>query len=589
MYLILLFISLPLTLRLIYGATYIYIYTGKLFSDFSPVFYIILGDSVIYFIITLSLLLITLLKREQNTFFIKFIIFATLIVYLSDLIAIMNFSVRLTLEDVLKYGPYSFKYLNQMYTWHVSWKKFAINIAISSLFLYLTIYFFLFDFKNNYFIHILISTLFFLSMTIYSLLLRPEGSVYAWLYENVFLYNINLISRNRQYSDFFIKNNMYQEKEECGNICNNDLNGKNIIILMVESLSNYQSLFFSGINNWTPNIDKIALNNISYKNFYANGYTTEDAEVSILTGIIPIKISSNRSPIGNESFAGFYSIAESLPNIFATKQFTTEFITSSDLEFSNTRNWAKSIGFDYIEGHEHSYYNNFKRLHFKAAPDRALYNRVIDRVQEQKGKYFIFVKTVSSHVPFIHPETNERSEEKVIRYVDQQINFFYDELKKINFFSSGILIIVGDHHAMTILRKAEIDMYGLNRAPAKVPMIIIDGKNKYIDKNLYQQTDIFKSITGCISTSFCLSGWNGNFFDKKTSRYIIHKRGDDRGIINIISDNEEYIFTMNGDDSNVIGGNSLDTETREMILKNINSIRIRNTEKVKEEREKDGP
>ncbi len=151
---------------------------------------------------------------------------------------------------------------------------------------------------------------------------------------------------------------------------------------MVESLASYQSSFFSGIKDWTPNIDKIAKNNISLSNFYANGFVTEDAEVAIITGQLPIYAPNAYSTGGGVSFDGFYNIEESLPNILKKYNYNNEFITSSDLLFSNTGNWAKSNGFNYIEGSDHKDYEGKPRYHFAAAADEYLYERVIKRIKK---------------------------------------------------------------------------------------------------------------------------------------------------------------------------------------------------------------
>ena len=62
----------------------------------------------------------------------------------------------------------------------------------------------------------------------------------------------------------------------------------NVILLIVESLSAYHSHFFSGVDDWTPNLDAIAQRETALTNFHANGWTTTGGLVSLLTGTLPL-------------------------------------------------------------------------------------------------------------------------------------------------------------------------------------------------------------------------------------------------------------------------------------------------------------
>lgn len=72
---------------------------------------------------------------------------------------------------------------------------------------------------------------------------------------------------------------------------------KNIVVVVLESFSMYHSQFFSGISDQTPNLDRIARENISFHNFYANGYTTEQALIALILGTPPFPF------VGQEVYA----------------------------------------------------------------------------------------------------------------------------------------------------------------------------------------------------------------------------------------------------------------------------------------------
>jgi glucan phosphoethanolaminetransferase (alkaline phosphatase superfamily) len=63
---------------------------------------------------------------------------------------------------------------------------------------------------------------------------------------------------------------------------------KDVILVIVESLSSYHSSLFSGLNDWTPELDAISKEGLRFSNFYANGVNTEQGLVSLLTGEPPV-------------------------------------------------------------------------------------------------------------------------------------------------------------------------------------------------------------------------------------------------------------------------------------------------------------
>lgn len=59
---------------------------------------------------------------------------------------------------------------------------------------------------------------------------------------------------------------------------------KNVIILLVESLADAYSKYFSGLIGYTPNIDMLAEQNTAFLNYHSTGVETAPATYSIMTG-----------------------------------------------------------------------------------------------------------------------------------------------------------------------------------------------------------------------------------------------------------------------------------------------------------------
>lgn len=502
-------------------------------------------DSLIFLLIIVIFYLSNLKIFNNWSYLFRILCLFILIIYVVDIIVLIMFYNHLVLDDFVKFFLYAPKFLNQI---------FDLNMIL--LILLIALFIMVFEFikeKKEYIQKNHLTALLFMVVFFVSNLFADDGRyIHSWLYKNVLEFNIQLFSQSKPYSQNFIKTIKNNEKFEC--IDKAPLQ-PNIIILMVESLSSYQSQLFSGIRNWTPNIDNIAKKNLFYTNFYSNGFVTEDAEIAILTGKIPIYAPKNFSNGGGVSFNGFYNLEDTLPKILQSQNYNTEFITSSDLEFSNTGDWANSTDFDYVEGSDHQFYEDKPRFHFKAAADEFLYQRVHDRISKQQSSYFMFIKTVSSHAPYYHPITKERDEEKVVRYIDEQIGIFYKHLEKQGFFDNGVLFIVGDHHPVIPIKKEQIILYGEEKAPIFVPMIIASKLfgTKQIDQ-MFSQIDIYNTIKNLVSNKSCTSQYMGDMINivENKPEFVFYRRGDSRDLVNIFSSDTIYTVKLNGDDTKIV-------------------------------------
>lgn len=560
-------LAIPLLLKGLYVDNFIYHYTSTRLLGFSQV----LANDAIFYCGLLLLLYVSFLPQINRLFTALFRLsaFILFIIYIIDYIVIANFNTHLAVGDAVKYADYSYKYIQQIYGLN--------NTGILLITAVILIPLILFSFSKRK-----ITGLHYKKLPVFVIAGLPlisgfsdnQKYAHSWIYKNVIDYNLTILSESSAYSDNFLQSFIFNNEES--NCRTESIKHKNIIILMVESLSAYQSQYFSGINNWTPNIDLIASQNHAFKNFYANGFITEDGEIALLTGLHPIYPPSSYSDDGGTSFHSFFNIQNSLPNILKKYAYQTEFLTTADLEFGNTGNWAKSIGFDYIEGHDQPEYSKWERFHFQAAPDEALYLRALNRVKHNSGKnFFIFIKTVSSHHPYVNPENKHKSESEAIIYTDKQIGRFYRQLQSSGFFENGLLVMVGDHHSMTPLKKAEVDNYGQFKAAAKVPLIIADGGNAEVENDQYQQIDIFNSLQGMVSGKQCHSDWSGILLGehKIAPKYIAHRRGDNRDIISIFTEHEDFLVKLDGDDTRLTGDGPTD-QTRQLLVDKINALRI---------------
>ncbi len=526
-------------------------------------------DAPIFFVMGM-LLYVSFLARIGRWPAMALRLMAVLIysVYLVDLFLLVNFNTHLAITDIFKYAGYTWKYIGQLYPYlillfvglglfgFVSARLVGWNHKIVSG-------------RGHWRYGMTLTLLFILP------LLRNDGQyVHGWRYQNVVEYNHTIFSEARSYSQGFSKVVAPKENPACSA---HDPGKKNIILLMVESLSAYQSRLFSGINNWTPRLDAIAAQHLYFTRFLANGFTTEDGEIALLTGRLPIYGPASFTNWGGTRFRGFFQLPDALPMILKDKGYHTEYITSADLAFAQTGQWAHSIGFDYIEGHAHPYYETWQRFQFNAAPDEALYARVLDRVKQNQGNanFLLFIKTAGTHHPFINPENGRRSEEEAFLNADRQLGRFYDNLAATDFFDNGLLVIVGDHRAMVPLGRQEIQQFGALEAAARVPLVVVSKDRAAMIGERFQQTDVYNSLKNMISAERCTSPWQGDFLGERIPpEYIGFRRGDQRDLVTVFADEGAVQVKLAGDDTQIVNEVSLEPTEKAHIVSKINQVRI---------------
>lgn len=527
---------------------------------------VITNDAPIHLAIA-SLLYLSFLDRIPRYLRVLSRVFALgfLGLYLLDVAVMLHFHSRLTVNDVLKYAGYSLKYLSQI---QPAYGALILPAGLLSLalFFYLLVGRFVAARRTLLFAGLVVP------LSVATLQASDDNYVHSWRYKNLVEYNADVQSESRAYSTAFLRT--FVPLDDGTRHFEGRAEYPNIVLLMVESLSSYQSEFFSGIKDWTPNLDRIARESMSFTSFYANGFVTEDGEIALLTGRLPIYPPSSFTGGGGTMFSGSYGKEGTLPDILGRRGYETEFLTSSDLSFSDTGAWAQSLGFDYVEGHEHPYYEDWDRYHFKAAPDEALYDRVFDRIgRSREGRVFVFVKTATTHHPFVDPNDGSRSEEGCFRYADRQLGAFYDRLHEAGFFEDGVLIVVGDHHSMVPLKEGESETLGRYRAAASVPLVLArgDGTRLAIDES-YQQVDVFNGLSNLGARVKQASDWRGDVFALVPAKFLGYRRGDHRHLVSVFSEGMDYLIELDGDDTRLVEGGPADTSDR-AIVNRINAIR----------------
>lgn len=509
--------------------------------------------------------------------------FLVLVVYAADVVAYKYFATRLYARDVVTFlgeprGVLSFIHVACRAIFKLSAKRLAAGAVVILL----------------------------VARTVYVLLARPVRPIirarypalaaatlavvwfvpvplYFYSYGDKPLYE-NVLERN---ANFFINNNFSNsfrakvlsepvpETRETGR--NRKLN---VIVLEVESLSAYQSNYFSGVEDWTPRLDEIAKRETSLPNFYANGWTSIGGMVSLLTGSFPLVPEHTEfNTWGSPRLTDFMEVPKPLPRELSEQGYFTEFFAAGDVTFLGQDRWLQAIGFQKIAGQDDPRFADQKlRGPFKSVPDREFYSVTEDELTRMPADkpYFLFLQTFWSHRPFTDANTGApTSEESVVRETDAQIGAFYDALMASGFFQNGMLFITGDHRAMEPFRKAEFKRFG-GSAIARIPAVIVTRAINlpHVIEPDFQQTDFRASIEALVTDRYYEGPEEGSFLSAPPtpSQCILHADGDDRDLVFVKCGNREGTVRASGDATRFISGS---VPGEPLVIETINRTRAR--------------
>ena len=255
--------------------------------------------------------------------------------------------------------------------------------------------------------------------------------------------------------------------------------------MFAESLSAIDSMNIGWHDNM-PNFDKIQKNWITFTNFITNWTTSDTAHISTLYGVIPlINIWANNTP-----YSWYKVLMQSLPEYLNTQWYHTTFVSAASLNFLDQRAFLSWAWFQTIIWEEAFTGDKFS---FESAPDGDLYDRVVQEIQNQTWKYFIWLQTISFHKPYDTPIG--KTESLALQYSDEELYRFYQELEEIWFFDSWILVIVWDHRKMNPAEEWERELLWNNWYAKSVATVVWSGIQPWtVNSNIIQHTDFYNSL-----------------------------------------------------------------------------------------------
>lgn len=234
--------------------------------------------------------------------------------------------------------------------------------------------------------------------------------------------------------------------------------GKNLIIIQIESMQNFLVNLKVDGQEITPNFNKLVGENSYFRHFYqqVGQGNTSDAEFVVNTSLyIPPRGAATQMYAGKE--------LPSLPKLLQSAGYDTATFHTNVVEFWNRGELYKALGFDRY--YDAKFFGEEDTVFFGAS-DEVLYRKTAEELDRMSGNgkpLYAHVIAMTSHHPYTMPEDKqllqlpERFEDTLVgdylqaqHYADKALGQFVDDLKQRGIWDDSLVVLYGDHLGLPI-------------------------------------------------------------------------------------------------------------------------------------------
>ncbi|GAP71658.1 phosphoglycerol transferase family protein, alkaline phosphatase superfamily [Candidatus Symbiothrix dinenymphae] len=273
---------------------------------------------------------------------------------------------------------------------------------------------------------------------------------------------------------------------------------KNIVLIMVESLSASFLARYGNTENITPNLNKLIDKGLSFDNLFATGTRTVRGLEAITLCLPP---SSGESIVKQPNNANLFSTG----SVLREQGYTVQFFYGGDGYFDNMKTFFSGNGYEVIDKPQFEK-SEITFSNIWGVCDEDLLNKVTHELRKdhEAGKpFFAHIMTTSNHRPYTYPEgkidiPTNKSRAGGVKYTDYAIGKFIDDAQKEAWFDNTVFVIIADHCASSAgATEIPLDKY-------QIPCIIyapgfVAPKR---EARLVSQIDIMPTILGLLNMSY---------------------------------------------------------------------------------------
>jgi phosphoglycerol transferase MdoB-like AlkP superfamily enzyme len=272
---------------------------------------------------------------------------------------------------------------------------------------------------------------------------------------------------------------------------------KNVIVLVVESLSARYLGIFGDKAHLTPNLDALAGESLLFRNLYATGTRTTRGLEAIAMSVPP---TPGRSLIKRPKNRNLFTIGQ----VLKKKGYETKFMYGGFGYFDNMNGFFSGNGFEIVDRSSLSQDENTFATIWGVC-DENLFDRVLkegDKSFSHNKPFLSIVMTTSNHRPYAYPQKIDipsgSGRSGAVKYTDYAIGRFIRQAREKPWFKDTVFAIVADHCAGSSGR-VEVPVHRYH-----IPLIIYSpGFVKAGEcASLCSQIDVGPTLLGLLSISY---------------------------------------------------------------------------------------
>lgn len=429
---------------------------------------------------------------------------------------------------------------------------FAGLYYVLSLILYINLFFVL---PNRLFCKRFFAILFVLFFVSFSFLFTFNKNLYSRFY-NVFQVNINGLFTEGDFKRPYVAFKTYNENDMNYHKKNGMNKRQSVIVILVESFGCDCTFLCGKKNNYSSYIEELAHNNIWFPYYYSNNFHTNGAIFTISTGLPLINGAHGEDTYFNKIF-----YRNDLINEFKNNGYITAYYTPANLVFNKNRQLNMS-NYSYISSVSDDYYTGKdKKGVFGSVSDGEMYNKIMVDLKKNDEPKFFMLTTISTHTPYITP-WGTRDISLAYSYSDFALREFINNLKKINYFDNGIVVITGDHkgwgNSNNINSKTNYSM-----EDHRMPLIVINGKDhgKIIDNVSFSHASLGVMLEYLMLPTYSINKYQINPLDiDGGNEVILNYDAAKSNVVLVKHGTKEDVVLLDGDQTRFLGNKFTDDE-----------------------------
>ncbi|WP_430785276.1 LTA synthase family protein [Virgibacillus flavescens] len=243
--------------------------------------------------------------------------------------------------------------------------------------------------------------------------------------------------------------------------------GKNVIFISAESVQNFVINNEVNGEEITPFLNSLTEDEDTYyfNNFYhqTEQGKTSDSEFLMENSLYPL-------PRGAVFFTHGQNEYRALPELVKEEGYNSSVFHSNDKSFWNRDQMYDSLGYDHFYGEE-AYEVTEENSIGWGLKDKPFFEQSIKYLQTIEQPFYTKFITLTNHFPFHLSEEDSSIEPynsgsstlnnyfPTVRYTDEAIEQFFQQLKDAGLYEDSIIVIMGDHYGISESHNKAMSQY----------------------------------------------------------------------------------------------------------------------------------